>query len=101
MYKTHRFNDKMYKKLDHYVNNNKATIYEEQFRNVMKPVFENSLGIPIFYCKYISNYCIVARRLNNSSLIEAKAISYYNEKKYKNFTTGYAKLVQNKDLKNL
>ena len=40
----------------------------------MKPVFENNLDIPVFYCKYIAKYCIVAKKLNNSSLIEAKAI---------------------------
>ena len=92
IHKTHRFNDKMYEKLDNCVNNKKATFYEEQFRNVIKPVFENNLDIPVFYCKYISNYCIVARRLNNSSLIEAKATLYNDEKRYKNFIKGYAKL---------
>lgn len=96
IHKTHRFTDRMYEKLNYCVSKNYATTYEVQFRNTMKPVFENNLDIPVFYCKYISNYCIIARRLNNSHLIEAKAIPYSDEKRYKNFTKGYAKLVPTK-----
>ena len=84
----------MYEKLNHYVSKKYATFYEEQFRNTMKSVFENTLNIPVFYCTYTSNYCIIARRLNDSRLIEVKAILYNDEKRYKNFTKGYAKLVQ-------
>ena len=94
IHKTHRFTDEMYEKLDCRVNDNNATIYEKQFRNTMKPVFENNLNIPIFYCIYISNYCIISRRLNKSHLIETKALLYCNQKKYKKFTNGYAKLVK-------
>ena len=96
IHKTHRFTDEMYEKLDCRVNDNNATTYEEQFRNTMKPVFENTLNIPVFYCTYTSNYCIIARRLNDSHLIEAKALIYNDEKRYKNFTKGYAKLLQTK-----
>lgn len=96
IHKTHRFTDKMYEKLNHYVSKNYATTYEKHFAKTMKPVFENNLDIPVFYCRYISNYCIVAKKLNNSSLIEAKAILYNDEKQYKKFTKGYAKLVPTK-----
>jgi len=96
IHKTHRFTDKMYEKLNYYVSKNYATTYEKHFAKTMEPVFENILNIPVFYCTYTSNYCIIARRLNKSRLIEAKALIYNDEKRYKNFTKGYAKLVQTK-----
>ena len=96
IHKTHRFTDKMYEKLNYYVSKNYVTTYEKHFAETMEPVFENTLNIPVFYCMYTSNYCIIARRLNNSRLIEAKAILYNDEKRYKNFTKGYAKLVPTK-----
>ena len=99
IHKTHRFTDKMYEKLNQYVSKKYATTYEKRFAKTMEPVFENTLNIPVFYCTYTSKYCIIVRRLNKSRLIEAKAILYNDEKRYKNFTKGYAKLVQNKDLK--
>ena len=96
IHKTHRFTDKMYEKLNYCVSKNYATTYEKYFAKTMEPVFENNFNIPVFYCKYISNFCIVAKRLNKSRLIEVKAILYNDDKRYKNFTKGYAKLVQNK-----
>ena len=96
IHKTHRFTDKMYEKLNYYVSKNYVTTYEKHFAKTMEPVFENTLNIPVFYCTYTSKYCIIARRLNNSRLIEAKAILYNDEKRYKNFTKGYAKLVPTK-----
>lgn len=94
IHKTHRFTDKMYEKLNYYVSKNYVTTYEKYFAKTMEPVFENTLNIPVFYCTYTSNYCIIARRLNKSRLIESKAILYNDEKRYKKFTKGYAKLVQ-------
>jgi hypothetical protein len=95
IHKTHRFTDKMYITLSLLVDRNYANNYEKQFINTMKPVYENNSTISIFNCTYISNgYCIVARRLNKSRLIEAKAIAYTHKKRYNNFTKGYAKFVQ-------
>ena len=96
IHKTHRFTDKMYEKLNYYVSKKYATTYEKHFAETMGPVFENTLNIPVFYCTYTSSYCIIARRLNKSRLIEAKAILYNDEKRYNNFINGYAKLVQTK-----
>ena len=93
IHKTHRFTDNMYGKLNYYVSKNYATAYEKYFTKTMEPVFENTLNIPVFYCTYTSNYCIIARRLNKSRLIEVKAILYNDENRYKKFTNGYAKLV--------
>ena len=101
IHKTHRFNDKLYSKLDYYVSKNYATYYEKLFAKTMKPVFESTLDIPVFYCIYTTNYCIIAKKLNNYSLIEAKAILYNDQTRYNKFTKGYAKLVQNKVFKNL
>ena len=79
IHKTHRFTDKMYEKLNYYVSKNYVTTYEKHFAKTMEPVFENTLNIPVFYCAYTSNYCIIARRLNKSRLIEVKAILYNDE----------------------
>ena len=96
LYKTHRFTDNMYVKFNEQVDKNeKSNMFELHFRDTMKPVFENNLNIPIYYCTYIQNgYCIIARRLSNIHIIEIKGIQYNNHKSYTNFTKGYARLAK-------
>ena len=42
VYKTHRFSDNMYIKLNKRVNQNEATLYENCFKTTMEPIFEDN-----------------------------------------------------------
>jgi hypothetical protein len=96
IYKTHRFTDKMYIKLNDSVYRNRATPYEIHFKNTIQPVFETTLNIPIFNFTYVpSGYCIVSRRLSQSHIIEVKAFRYNNQIQYARFVKGYARLKKN------
>lgn len=100
IHKTHRFTDKMYKKLKSKVNNQNANIYETFFIDAMEPIFENNFNIPVFNIIYISTgHCIIAKRINKLHKIETKAISYNDIDRYYDYTSGYARLCKNKVLK--
>ena len=95
--KIHCFTDKMYIKLNDLVDKKRAFLYETYFRDAMKPIFESKFNIPIYYCIFISGgYCIVARRISKSHLIEIRGIKYMDRERYTRFTKKYAKLVKNK-----